>query len=162
MSNELIRDFVRKSRQDQYLYWDDALGLMPREYYGFSKRIGCAHTLVFDVVERALGRVAGEIALRLGDSPEQFYLGHIGYHIDPPFRGHGYAAQACRLASPVFQTFGMPFVVITTDPGNHASIKTCLRLGCELESTVRVPPYVKEKLEISDMKHRFIWTVGKG
>jgi predicted acetyltransferase len=117
---------------------------------------------LFRAVANAQGRVAGEVALRIGDSPEQFYLGHIGYHIDPPFRGHGYAARACRLAAPVFGALGYRFAVITTDPDNQPSVKTCLRLCCELESTVRVPPWVKEKLDISDVKHRFLWTVPNG
>lgn len=161
MKDELIHAFVRCSRQSRCLYRDDTLGLMPREYYGYSKRIRCDHTLVFDIVELEHGGVAGEIALRIGDSPEQFYLGHIGYHIDPPYRGHAYAARACKLAAPVFRSFGMAYAVITTDPDNHASVKTCLKLGCELESTVPVPAHVKEKVEISDEKYRFIWTVPK-
>jgi predicted acetyltransferase len=161
MRDDLIREFVRCSRQNRCQFQDDVLGLMPREYYGYSKRIRCDHTLVFDVVTLPQAEIAGEIALRLGDSPEQFYLGHIGYHIDPPYRGHGHAARACGLAVAVFRSFGIGYAVITTDPGNRASIQTCLNLGCELESTVSVPSYVKEKVEISDEKHRFIWTVPK-
>lgn len=162
MRNELIRDFIRLGRRKEPMFADAQLRLLPREYYGYSKRIRCEHTFVFDVATREGRQVAGEIALRIGDSAEMFYLGHIGYHIDPPFRGHGYAARACLLAAPVFRALDMDNVVITTDPENQPSVKTCRRLGCEWESTVPVPLYIKDKLDISDIKHRFIWTLREG
>lgn len=160
MKNELIRDFIRMARRDEPLFADAQLLLIPREYYGYSKRIRCEHTFVFDVAAQEPRQTAGEIAVRIGDSVELFYLGHIGYHIDAPFRGHEYAARACMLAAPVFRAFDMGAAVITTDPDNLPSVKTCRKIGCEWESTVPVPPYVKDKLEISDIKHRFIWTPG--
>ena len=162
MRNELIRDFIRLGRRKEPMFADAQLRLLPREYYGYSKRIRCEHTFVFDVATREGMQVAGEIALRIGDSAEMFYLGHIGYHIDPPFRGHGYAARACLLAAPVFRALDMDNVVITTDPDNQPSVKTCLRLGCQWESTVPVPLYIKDKLDISDIKHRFIWALREG
>ena len=162
MRNELIRDFIRLGRRKEPMFADAQIRLLPREYYGYSKRIRCEHTFVFDVATREGMQVAGEIALRIGDSAEMFYLGHIGYHIDPPFRGHGYAARACLLAAPVFRALDMDNVVITTDPDNQPSVKTCLRLGCQWESTVPVPLYIKDKLDISDIKHRFIWTLREG
>ena len=102
-------------------------------------------------------QVAGEISIRLGDSPEQFYLGHVGYHVDPPFRGHHYAAQACRLCMPLLRCLGMRSAVITTDPTNLPSIKTCEILCCELESTVTVPRKITDKLELSTVKRRYLW-----
>lgn len=158
---EFVRAFISRSRSETLLYRCDSLALLPREYYGYSRQIRCEHTLVLDMLSCPDMRVAGEIALRVGDSAELFYLGHIGYHVDPPFRGHGCAAQACRLLAPTLEAFGMRTAVITTDPDNTASVKTCLHLGCELESTVRVPEKVKAKLEISDVKYRFIWMPGK-
>ena len=98
MRNELIRDFIRMARRDEPLFADAQLLLIPREYYGYSKRIRCEHTFVFDVAAQEPRQTAGEIAVRIGDSVELFYLGHIGYHIDAPFRGHGYAARACMLS----------------------------------------------------------------
>ena len=162
MRNELIRDFIRLGRRKEPMFADAQIRLLPREYYGYSKRIRCEHTFVFDVATSEGMQVAGEIALRIGDSAEMFYLGHIGYHIDPPFRGHGYAAHACLLAAPVFRALDMRAAVITTDPDNQPSVKTCLRLGCQWESTVPVPLYIKDKLDISDIKHRFIWTLREG
>ena len=157
MKNIWIRRFVAAARSGEPLFTDEEIALIPREYYGRSRRIRCEHQLIFDIVQRSDYRIAGEIALRMGDSPELFYLGHIGYHVDPPFRGHGYAAKACRLCVPIFKAMGMQSVVITTDPDNEPSVKTCMQLGCVLESTVAVAPQVRENLEISAVKRRYIW-----
>lgn len=139
------------------MLWGEDIALCPREYYGYSRQIHCEHSLIFDIVQRSDARIVGEIALRVGDSAEQFYLGHIGYHIDPPFRGHAYAAQACKACEPLLAAFGQRSIVITTDPDNAPSVKTCQRLNCELECTVKVPPQVMNKLEISPEKRRYIW-----
>ena len=157
MKNELIRKFQRLGRHAEPMLLDEEIALCPREYYGYSRAIRCEHSLIFDIVQRSDARIAGEIALRIGDSPEQFYLGHIGYHVDPPFRGHAYAFKACRLCEPLLVSLGLKNIVITTDPDNRPSVKTCERLRCELECTVKVPPQVTSKLEISTEKRRYIW-----
>jgi RimJ/RimL family protein N-acetyltransferase len=157
MRNDWVRRFVRLGRRGETLFEDEVLSLKPREYFGRSRAIGSDHTFVFDIVERASGCTAGEIALRIGESAEQFYLGHIGYHIDPPFRGHAYASKACLLCAPLLVAFGMGSAVITTDPDNLPSIRTCQRLGCILETTVPVPLKVRGKLDISCEKNRYIW-----
>jgi predicted acetyltransferase len=157
MRSEWIRRFIHLGRRGETMLEDESVALRPREYGGRSRVIGSEHTFTFDVVERASGRIAGEISLRVGDSPEQFYLGHVGYHVDPPFRGHGYAARACRLCAPMLAALGMRTAVITTDPGNLPSVKTCQRLGCVLECTVPVPGKVRDKLSISLEKRRYIW-----
>ena len=159
MKNESVRQFIRHGRRSEPMLWDDEIALCPREYYGYSKQIGCECSLIFDIVRRRDANIAGEIALRIGDSPEQFYLGHIGYHVDPPFRGRGFAARACKLCEPLLVSIGQRDIVITTDPDNLPSVKTCEKLGCELECTVPVPPSFQQRLEISAEKHRFVWTL---
>jgi len=145
------------ARRRETMFADGEIALRPREYVGYSRQIGCEHSFVFDMILMENDRVAGEIALRIGESPEQFYLGHIGYHVDPPFRGHGYAAKACRLCAPLLAAFGMRTAVITTDPTNLPSVSTCRKLGCRLECTVRVPPQMRERLDISSVKRRYVW-----
>jgi predicted acetyltransferase len=159
MKNELIREFIRRTKTEEPMFLNDNVAMVPREYAGLNRQIGCEHSLIFNIVQRKGEYVAGEIALRIGDSPEQFYLGHIGYHVDPPFRGYAYATQACLLCVPALTSFGMRFAVITTDPTNLPSVKTCLNLGCELECTVDVPEKITNKLEISAVKRRYIWTL---
>jgi predicted acetyltransferase len=48
-------------------------------------------------------------------------------------------------------------VVITCDPDNWASRKTCIKLGCELERTVDVPRRIQTRWLISERKCRYIW-----
>lgn len=159
MRSEWVKNFVRLQRRGEAMFQDGEIALRPRTYLGYSREIGSDHTFIFDIVERLDWHTAGEIALRVGDSAEQFYLGHIGYHVDPPFRGHGYAEEACRLIAPLMQGFGMRSAVITTDTTNLPSIKTCLKLGCVLECTVEVPQALQYKLEISSEKNRYIWLI---
>lgn len=54
---------------------------------------------------------------------------------------------------------GKSSVVITTDPDNWASRKTCLGLGCTLERTVAVPQEIRDRWEISAVKCRYIWRI---
>ncbi len=103
----------------------------------------------------------GYISLRLGESPSLYYLGHIGYRIDPSYRGHGYARQACELLRPLMLEHGLRSAVITTDPDNFASRRTCEHLGCVLESVVDVPPAYRVLCSGSQRKCRYIWLNAK-
>lgn len=104
-------------------------------------------------------RSIGRITYRPGESEAVYYFGHIGYHIDPPWRGHHYAEKACRLIRDEIRRSGKSSVVITCDPDNLPSRKTCLALGCLWESEVPVEAWLQEKYEISPRKDRFIWRV---
>ncbi len=99
----------------------------------------------------------GRINLRLGESPCIYVYGHIGYHIDPPWRGHHYARRACRLIVPVMLRAGKRTVVITCDPDNLPSRTTCEHLGCVLERTVPVPEWIRRRWSISREKCRYVW-----
>ncbi len=84
--------------------------------------------------------MAGSISLRIGHSPNlDMYLGHIGYHVLPPARGHRYAERACRMLLPLARYHGHRDLWITCNPENAASRKTCERLGGEFVSTGPVP-----------------------
>lgn len=156
MKKEIVRRFIRLGRAERPMTEGERIELVPRAYYGRDTRIGFSQCLVFDVVERARGAIAGELAIRVGDSEPQFYFGHIGYHIDPPYRGRHYALDACRLALPVLRALGMRTVIITTDPDNAPSIATCERLGCVYECTVDVPESYQRRLELSPVKRRYV------
>ena len=105
-------------------------------------------------------REIGQISYRAGESRCVFYYGHIGYHIDKPWRGHHYALRACRLIREEIVRSGKNDVVITCDPDNIPSRKTCEELGGLYEGTVTVPKDIREKYEISDTKRRYVWRVG--
>jgi len=161
MKKAIEREFIRYGRRRSIMYEDDVVALIPRSYAHRVPRIDGACSMIFDIVDKAAGKISGEIALRLGDGSGMFYLGHIGYHIDPPYRGKHQALRACRLCLPVFQSMNMRSFVITTDDDNVPSIRTCERLGCVLESVVDVPLWCQEEYEISCRKRRYIYTFQK-
>lgn len=115
------------------------------------------HERVWKITEHGKKEEIGQISYRNGESEYVYYFGHIGYHIDPPWRGNNYAYKACKLISGLFGTDGKASLVITCDPDNAASRKTCEKLGCTLERVVDVPEFVRERYEISHIKCRYIW-----
>ena len=100
---------------------------------------------------------AGYVSLRIGESPELFYLGHIGYRIEQDYRGNGYAQKACRLIIPLIRKLGIRHPVITTDTNNMPSRKTCENLGCVLEGITPVPEKYQPVCAGSKAKCRYIW-----
>ena len=105
---------------------------------------------------------AGYVSLRLGESPALFYLGHIGYRIEPEYRGHGYAARACRMMLPLLKRLHLGSIVITNNPDNIPSRKTCEKLGCTLESIVPVPQEYRLICAGATKKCRYIWRIPQG
>ena len=122
-------------------------------------RLGIEDGYTFDIFARRSLRRAGYVSLRLGESPALYYLGHIGYRVEPPFRGHGYAARACGLLAPLMRQLGLRSVCITADPDNAPSRRTCENLGCELESIVDVPSAYRAVCAGSTQKCRYILRV---
>jgi predicted acetyltransferase len=69
-------------------------------------------------------------------------LGHIGFAVVPWKRGRGYATLALRLLLPETKAEGLPFVEITTDPGNVASQRVIeANGGILVERFVKPPQY---------------------
>lgn len=84
------------------------------------------------------GRIKiGYLQLRIGSTSDLLlYAGHIGYGVDEPYRGHRYAARACQLILPLAREHEMREVVITCDPSNNASKRTCELIGANYIETV--------------------------
>jgi predicted acetyltransferase len=61
--------------------------------------------------------------------------GHIGYDTVPSFRGRGVATEMLRQALPMARALGLPFVLITCDDTNAASIRVIERNGGALRET---------------------------
>lgn len=81
----------------------------------------------------------GNCDLRLGMNDELYYAGNIGYRIEPPYRGNGYAYEACRILLDLAKEKGMQEVIITCSPDNIASLKTLEKLGGTYLETTDVP-----------------------
>ncbi len=103
----------------------------------------------------------GYVSLRLGESPGLYYLGHIGYRVEPEYRGRHLAERSCRLMLPLIRRLGIYSLVITTNVDNAPSRKTAERLGCRLESIVPVPKAYRGICAGASHKCRYIWHIGE-
>ena len=136
---------------------DGVIDLVPIRLYPPDSDMGFGECYDYIIAPHGQSREAGRISLRLGESPCVYYFGHIGYHVDPPYRGRRYAQRACALLAPLMRSRGKTSVVITTDPDNIPSRRTCEGLGCEMERIVNVPREIRSRWEISPVKCRYIW-----
>ena len=107
---------------------------------------------VYHIEDADSGQQIGRMELRLGHEHAIDFLGNVGYSILPAFRGHHYAAKACRLLAPIARAQGMDYVTITCDTDNEPSRKTIESLGAQylgkLERRVFLGPgrsYAHEK-----------------
>lgn len=104
----------------------------------------------------------GYCDLRIGHSERVYYGGNIGYGVAPEYRGRHYAGKACLLLFELARRHGMDWLIITCNPDNWPSRRTCEGLGCELERTVQVPESIRRRWEISKVKCRYIWRLEDG
>lgn len=158
MKKRIEREFIRYGQKKQWMLKDETIALRPASYHRYIREMN-AKSLIFEIIDIQSNRVSGEIALRIGDSESLFYLGHIGYHINPPYRGKREAFHACRLCVPIIKALGMNSFVVTTDMDNAASIRTCENLGCVLESIVDVPEWCRKEYSISERKLRYVYEI---
>ena len=85
------------------------------------------------------GTPVGKISIRIGDNFHTYYNGHIGYEVDEPYRGHGYAVRAARMVLEVARHHGMKSIYITCAEDNLASARTIEGLGAEQVEICQVP-----------------------
>lgn len=85
------------------------------------------------------GMKMGTCDLRIGHNENLYYGGNIGYEIDEAYRGHHYAGKACLLLFELARKHDLEYVIITCNPDNHASRKTCEYIGCELLEVAELP-----------------------
>ena len=85
------------------------------------------------------GREMGVCDLRIGHNLNTYYGGNIGYCVKEEYRGCHYAGKACLLLFELAKKHGMDHLIITCNPDNYASRRTCEYVGCRLVEIVRLP-----------------------
>jgi len=95
--------------------------------------------------------------LRIGHNDNTYYGGNIGYGVYEEYRGNHYAAKACMLLKDLALEHGFDYLVITCDPGNIASRKTCEYLGSKLDGIFKLPEWTEMYKMGKRMKCRYIW-----
>ena len=78
------------------------------------------------------GIKVGVCDLRIGHNDKLYYGGNIGYRVDEPYRGNHYAGKACLLLFNLARKHDLKYVIITCNPDNYASRKTCEYAGGKL------------------------------
>ena len=92
----------------------------------------------FDILDQT-GRKLGICDLRVGHTEGLYYGGNIGYAVDEPYRGRHYAAKACKLLFELARRHGMDYLIITCQPTNLPSRRTCEILGGKLLEIAELP-----------------------
>ena len=93
------------------------------------------------------GEKMGACDLRIGHNLSVYYGGNIGYRVEEPCRGHHYAGKACRLLFELARRHGMEYLIITCNPDNWPSRKTCEYAGGELVEIAELPESNDMRLE---------------
>ena len=146
-------------RRNRAEYSDGVIDLIPIHIGAPNRELGFGHEQIWKITLHNERAEIGQISYRDGEGRCIYYYGHIGYHIDPPYRGQHFAFRACRLIKPEIRMSGKTSAVITCDPDNEPSRRTCLRLGCLFERIAEVPEDIYSKFEISHTKCRYIWHI---
>lgn len=95
-------------------------------------------TYHFDICDK-FGTKMGGCDLRIGHNEKVYYGGNIGYYIDKEYRGHHFAGKACMLLFELAKRHNMEYLIITCNPDNYASKKTCEFAGGMLEEVAQLP-----------------------
>ena len=81
----------------------------------------------------------GTCDLRIGHNDKLYFGGNIGYRVEEPYRGHHYAGKACLLLFELAKKHELEYLIITCDPDNVPSRKTCEYAGGELLEIAELP-----------------------
>jgi tagatose 1,6-diphosphate aldolase len=137
---------------------DDEIELVVIETTSADEKKGYVPAYMFDIRLAGKSDSVGRIHLRIGSTPRLImYAGHIGYGIGEPYRGHGYAAKACRLIKPVALDHGLKTLWITCNPDNIPSRRTCEIIGGELVEIVDLPEDSDMYQDGERQKCRYRW-----
>jgi predicted acetyltransferase len=148
-------------RRNRAEYSDGIIDLIPIHFTPPDPAMGFGREQIWRITLHDHKGEIGQISYRNGESRCIYYFGHIGYHIDEPYRGHHYARRACLLLEHEIRISGKSSVVITCDPDNEPSRRTCIGLGCLFEGITDVPEDIRRKYEISPVKCRYIWVLSE-
>jgi tagatose 1,6-diphosphate aldolase len=106
-------------------------------------RKGLVPEYKFEMRRSGSTEAIGYIHLRVALTPKlEKHGGHIGYSVEPAYRGHHYAARSCRLLFALATEHRIDPILITCAEDNVASRRTCEMIGGELvhTETIEIEP----------------------
>lgn len=112
--------------------------------------------LNFAIVSKADNNYVGRCVLRVGHNKKTFFGGNIGYFVNEMYRGHRYAYYACLELLEIAARKGLAYVLITCNPDNIASRRTCELLNGEFLGEFSLPDDSEMRLkgELSKLIYR--------
>ncbi|WP_066890287.1 GNAT family N-acetyltransferase [Clostridium nigeriense] len=114
-------------------------------------------TYKYKITLHGLNETIGNIDIRIGYNEGTYYGGNIGYTIEENYRGSNYAAKACKIIKAIAIAHGMNKLIITCNPDNYPSRKTCEKIGAKLKEIVDLPIY-NEMYKIGEkQKCLYVW-----
>lgn len=97
-------------------------------------------SICYDIKLHNSGKKVGRCDLRIGMNKDLYLVGNIGYNVTKEHRGHRYAYKACKILFDLAKNkYCMDDLIITCNPDNIASRKTCEFLDGELLEIIDVP-----------------------
>lgn len=85
------------------------------------------------------GTKMGVCDLRIGHNENVYYGGNIGYRVEAAYRGYHYAGKACLMLFELARRHGLDWLIITCNPDNWPSRKTCEWAGGTLLEIAELP-----------------------
>lgn len=140
-----MKDFIERFRHFKFFdpgeLVDDDLKLVLEKCTPADPTKKYVPAYYFNICVIGSDETIGKVNLRAAttESLERFG-GHIGYDVNPEYRGHHYAERACRLLLPLMGLHGFTEIWITCNPDNYPSCRTCERLGAEFIEIVDLCP----------------------
>lgn len=99
----------------------------------------------YDIYDMVVGnQEVGRIVFRYGSKEQLKYCGHVGYHVEEEYRGHGYAYQALGLLMKIIADLNYSSINVTCEKHNLASLKTIQKfkvIDYYLETDIADPEY---------------------
>jgi len=83
----------------------------------------------YEIYLKSISNSIGKISIRIGYNEHSYFNGNVGYEIDEPFRGNGYAKIAVMMTYSVARFHGMTHLIISCDEDNHSSKSVINKLG---------------------------------
>lgn len=112
---------------------------------------------IFDICLHGTETKAGSIGFRVGHNRNTHYGGNIGYGVFEEFRGNHYAAKACMMLRGLALHHNQNHLIITCDPDNIASRKTCEYIGADLLEIIDLPDWTEMYKMGKKVKCRYRW-----
>lgn len=116
---------------------DDEIELVIERTEQANTTKGYVPAYYFNIVKDDI--VIGCIDCRIGYNEGTFYGGNVGYTIEEAYRGYGYATKAVLLLKDLARKHKMSHLIITCNPDNIASKRTCEKAGAEFVEKVELP-----------------------